>query len=90
MSLVPAAKSRARRAWSSPPVLRAGRVVLGTAHVARSTQHSVRGARMDRQCIWLERQVTAQNRRTFPSSGPSARNDSGLPFLEFLGTARMY
>jgi hypothetical protein len=27
----------------SPPVLRACRVVFGAAHVARSTQHSVRG-----------------------------------------------
>ena len=46
-ALVLAAKSRACRAWSSPPVLRAGRVVLRAAHVGRNTQLAVRRVKMD-------------------------------------------
>jgi hypothetical protein len=41
--LVLAAKNRARRVWSSPPVLRACRVVFGTAHVALRTKYSALG-----------------------------------------------
>jgi hypothetical protein len=62
-----------RGVWRSPPVLRAGRVVLGAAHVARSTRDA-------------DGPIVAQS-QTFFSRGSSARNDPILLFLELLGTA---